>query len=147
MYKKVRSIVFDCLTFLHIALYWMIHPDNEDGSMRWQLRNISIVAVLALFVTVAGATSFRQTDSLPTSSGQAHLLPDFGRSKEGTRESFRQGGHNREIHQLSPSPLVPYRVEIPGCTNRQSLLLRPQGHLSYHALFYSSLCNKAPPIA
>jgi hypothetical protein len=115
--------------------------------MRRFIKNTSLVLLLALFGSRADSTSLRQTTPLPIPSDNTRVVQDFGHAKEGTKESFSEGRYTKAIHQFTPSPVAPYRVEVPSCSAAYDLRPYPQQTSFRSSLYYSSFCNKAPPVA
>ena len=115
--------------------------------MRFFVKNTLLVLLLALLGSRAGAASIRQTNPLPFASGKTRVVQDVGHAKEGTNESYTQGGYTKAIHQFAPSPLVPFRVSVPLCHDVFSPHFYSQQTLFPSSFYYSSFCNKAPPIA
>jgi len=115
--------------------------------MRWLIKDTSLVLLLALLGSRADSTGIRQTIPLPFPSDKTSVVEDFGHAKEGTKESYTQGGFTKSIHQFAPSPLVPYRVVVPSCPNVFSFHFYSQQTFFCSSFYYSSLCNKAPPTA
>jgi hypothetical protein len=115
--------------------------------MRRLVKNTLLFLQLALLGSRADATSIRETIPLPIASDKTSVVQNFGHAKEGTNESYTQGGYSKAIHQFAPSPLVPFRVSVPSCYDVFSLHLYLQQTLFRSSFYYSSFCNKAPPIA
>ena len=115
--------------------------------MRHLMKNTLLVLMMALLGSRANSTSIRATIPLPFASDKTSVVQDFGHAKEGTKESFTQRGYTKAIHQLAPSPLVPYRVAVPSCPDVFSLLFDSQQTHFRSSFYYSSFCNKAPPTA
>ena len=81
--------------------------------MRRLVKNTLLVLLLALLGSRADSTSIRETIPLPLASDKTSVIQDFGHAKEGTKESYTQGGYTKAIHQFAPSPVVPFRVSVP----------------------------------
>jgi hypothetical protein len=115
--------------------------------MRRLIKNTSLVLLLALFGSRADSTSIRQTIPLPLASDKTSVVQDFGHANEGTKESYTEAHYTKAIHQFAPSPVVPFRVEVPSCPDENVLHFSFQQAVFRSSFYYSSFCNKAPPIA
>jgi hypothetical protein len=115
--------------------------------MRSLLSNSLVGLLLALSVSRADSTVVRQTFPLPLASDKTSIAKDFRPSKEGTKESYTQGGFGKSIHQFAPSPIAPFRVSVLSNPDALSLHLLLQQTRFRSSFYYSLLCNKAPPTA
>lgn len=115
--------------------------------MRRLVKHTILVLLLALLGLRADATSMRETNPSPLASDKTSVVKKFGHAKEGTNESYTQGGYSKAIHQFAPSPLVPFRVSVPSHYDVFSLRSYLQQTSFRSSFYYSSFCNKAPPIA
>lgn len=115
--------------------------------MRCLVKHMLLVLLLALVGSRADATSIRETTPLPIASDRTSVVQNFGHAKEGTNESYTQGGYSKAIHQFAPSPLVPFLVSVPSRYDVFSLRFYLQQTSFRSSFYYSSFCNKAPPIA
>jgi hypothetical protein len=115
--------------------------------MRPLTRNIAPALLLALFGSRADTASIRETIPLPLASDKTSVVQDFGRANEGTKESYTEAHYTKAIHQFAPSPVVPFRVELPSCPDEYVLHFSFQQTVFRSSFYYSSFCNKAPPIA
>jgi len=119
----------------------MYHP------MRRLVKNTLLVFLWALLGLRADATSIRETTPLPLASDKTRIVQNVGHAKEGTEESYTQGGYSKAIHQFAPSPLVPFRVSVPSNYDVFSLHFYLQRDSFSSSYYYSTFCNKAPPIS
>lgn len=115
--------------------------------MRCLVKNTLLIVLLALLGSSASATRIRESNPLPLASDKTSVVQNFGHAKEGTNESYTQGGYSKAIHQFAPSPVVPFRVSVPTRFDVFSLHFYLQQTLFRSSFYYSSRCNKAPPIA
>jgi hypothetical protein len=101
----------------------MYHP------MRRLVKNTLLVFLWALLGSRADATSIRETTPLPLASDKTRIVQNVGHAKEGTEESYTQGGIPRRFTNSHhhPSSLSAYRF--------------PQIMMSF---LFISICKKTP---
>lgn len=111
------------------------------------VRDIAIILLASLVVTGAKAASICETVGLKWPSAQPEMSASFGHSKDATREYYTQGRQTWPVKQISSFPVYPCVVEFAGFDTEFFLLsdLRPRPFGS--SFYFSSLCNKAPPVA
>lgn len=114
--------------------------------MHWLVRNSALVLLLALLASRAESAGIRQTIPFRTPAGKATFIPDCRHAQEGTKESYTQGGYTKAIHQFASSPVVPYRVAVPSPPDTEPLYFGSLQSFLRSSFYYSSFCNKAPPL-
>ncbi len=113
--------------------------------MWWLFRNSLLL--LLLVASHAQSEGIRQKNPFCVPVGKTTVVPHGRHAEEGTKESYTQGGFSKAIHQLTPSPVVPYRVEAPSPPDTHCLLSSIVQPFLLASFYYSSFCNKAPPLA
>ena len=111
------------------------------------VRNIALILLASLVVTGARAASICESVPLKWPPKQAEMSASFGHSKDATKESYTQGRQTWLVKQLSASPVYPCVVESAGCDTEFFFLFDLRPHLFRSSFYFSSLCNKAPPVA
>ena len=99
----------------------------------------------SLVVANAKPATVSETIGQSCSPRQSGMSASFRPSKEATKAAFTQGRHTWPVKQITPFPMYPAVVDFAGCGNDfyVTLLIRPR--LFDSCLYFSSLCNKAPP--
>jgi len=115
--------------------------------MHRAIRDISLILLASLVVTGARAASICETVPLKWPRKQPAMSANFGHSKDATKESYTQGRQTWLVKQLSTSPVYACVVESTGCETEFFLLFDLYPPLFDSSFYFSSLCNKAPPIA
>lgn len=110
-------------------------------------RHIAAILLASLVVANAKPATVRETVGLNCPPKQSGMSASVGHSKEATKASFTQGRRTWPVKQISPFPMHPAVVEVAGCDNDFYLLLEIRPRLFDSSLYFSSLCNKAPPLA
>jgi hypothetical protein len=111
------------------------------------VRNIALILLASLVVTGARAASICETVRLKWPPKQAEMSASFGHSKDATKESYAQGHQTWLVKQFSSSSAYPCVVESAGRNTQFFLLFGLPSHLFGSTFYFSSLCNKAPPVA
>jgi len=114
--------------------------------MHRAVRDIALMLLASLVVTGARGTSICETVPLKWPPKQPVMSASFGHSKDATKESYTQGRQTWLVKQLSSSPVYPCVVESDGCDTEFFLLFDLRPHLFGSSFYFSSLCNKAPPL-
>ena len=111
------------------------------------VRDIAIILLASLVVTGAKAASICETVGLKWPPAQPEMSASFGLSKDATRESYTQGRQTRPVKQISSFPAHPCVAEFAGYDTEFFLVFDSRPRLFGSSFYFSSLCNKAPPVA
>ena len=115
--------------------------------MHRAVRDIAVILLALLVVTGAKAASISETVGLNRPPQQPEMSASFGHSKDATKESYTQGRQTWPVKQISSFPVYPCVVEFAGCDTEFFLLFDLRPRLFGSSFYFSSLCNKAPPVA
>lgn len=110
-------------------------------------RDIGIVLLASLVVTGAKAASICETAGLKWRPAQPEMSANFDHSKDATKESFTRVRQTRPVKQIFSFPVHPCVVEFAGFDTEFFLLFHLRPRLFGSPFYFSSLCNKAPPVA
>lgn len=110
-------------------------------------RHIAAILLASLVVASAKSATVCETVSLNCAPRQSEMSGCFSHSKDATKASFTQKRHTWPVKHISPFPLYPAGVEFAGCDIDCYLLLKIRPRLFGSSLYFSSLGNKAPPVA
>jgi hypothetical protein len=115
--------------------------------MRRAARDIAVLLLAFVVVASAKPASVCETVGLNCPPKQSEMSASFGHSKDAIKVSFTQGRQTWPVKQISSFPAYPCVVEFAGCDTDFSLLPDIRPRLFSSSLYFSSLCNKAPPVA
>ena len=110
-------------------------------------RHIAALLLASLVGVSAKPATVCETVGRSCPPKQSCMNASFSPSKEATKASFAQGRHTWPVKQITPCPMYPAVVDLAGCGNDVYLLLAIPPRLFDSSLYFSSLCNKAPPAA
>lgn len=110
-------------------------------------KHMAVVLLASLLVASARPASVCVTGGLECPSQQSEMSASFAHSKDATKGFFAQGRHTSPVKHLSSFPVYPCVVEFAGCETDFFLLQDVRPRLFDSSLYFSSLCNKAPPVA
>ena len=115
--------------------------------MHWIIRNIVVILLASFAVSFGRAASLRETIPQRHPVQKAEFDTNLGPSKDATKRTYTQGRYMRLIKKDLPSNTVFFR-EQSVCVGDSHIIVYCLCHTSSQAsLYYSSLCNKAPPSA
>jgi hypothetical protein len=115
--------------------------------MRRTVRDIVLILLASLVVTGASAAISCETVSSKWLPRQAEISTGIGHSKNATGESYTQGRKTRPVKQITSSSVFPCGVESARRHSDFFLLFDLPSYLFGSSFYFSSLCNKAPPLA
>ena len=110
-------------------------------------RDIAVLLLAFFVVASAKPASVCETVGLNCPPEQSEMSASSGHSNDATKVSYTQGRQTWPVKQISSFPAYPCVVEFAGCDTDFSLLLDIRPHLFGSSLYFSTLCNKAPPVA
>lgn len=115
--------------------------------MHWTIRNIVVILLAVFIVSFGRAANVRETIPQRHPVQKAEFDTNLGPSKDATKRAYTQGRYMRLIKKHLPSNTVFFREQSVCIGDSYIIVYRPY-HTSFEAsLYYSSLCNKAPPSA
>jgi len=115
--------------------------------MHRAVRDIAVILLASLVVSGAKAASICETVRLNRPPKQPEMNASFDYSKDATKESFIQGRQTWPVKQIPSFPVYPCVVEFAGCDTEFFILFDLRPRLFGSSFYFSSLCNKAPPVA
>ena len=115
--------------------------------MHRAVRDIAVVLLALLVVAGAKAASIRGTDGLIWPPKQLEMSVSSDHSKEISKASFTQGRRTWPVKHISSFPGHLSLADFAGCDTAFFIFLRTRPRLFSSSLYFSSLCNKAPPVA
>jgi len=115
--------------------------------MHRAVRDIALILLALLVVTGANAASICETVGLKWPPKHSEIGASFDHSKDATKESYTRGRRTWPAKQISFSPVYPCVAEFAGCDTECFLLFDFRTCLFGSSFYFSSLCNKAPPVA
>jgi hypothetical protein len=110
------------------------------------LRQIAVIGVVVAYATATQATSLRLTEIRSTSAGPLVLKEQTKQGNGKRHVIWTQRRHLPMVSQLSLSPVEPPQTFVPEVPHKFSCAMEHQVLPVLLFDYYSSRCNKAPPL-
>jgi hypothetical protein len=114
--------------------------------MRRTVRDLVLILLASLVVTGARAAFICETVSSKCLPRLLEISAGIDDSKNATGESYTQGRNTRPVKRITSSPVYSCGVEFAQRHSDFFLLFDLPTYLFGSTFYFSSLCNKAPPL-